>query len=54
MIKNDEELIVLATTLAMQLAKGLTGEELDSLRMFLNQMCCSISSLINEKHKRKK
>lgn len=51
---NDEELIVWATSLAMQLSKGLSVEELDTLRMFFNQMCCSISSLICEKNKRKK
>ncbi|MBP3619252.1 MAG: hypothetical protein J6J24_01180 [Clostridia bacterium] len=47
MEKIDEELVLLATTIAMQLAKGLTKEEIEQLRNLVNQISCSLSTLTN-------
>lgn len=46
---TDEELILLATSIAMELAKGLDTEELEQLRIVINQISCSLSSLINHR-----
>ncbi len=54
---NDEELILLATSIAMELSRGLDVEELEDLRNFFNQISCSISNLITRRDcvsKRKK
>ncbi len=45
--KKDEELVLFATSIAMQLATGLTVEEIDELRNLVNQISCSLSTLIN-------
>ena len=54
---RDEELILLATSIAMELSRGLDIEELEDLRNFFNQISCSISNLITRRYcvsKRKK
>ncbi len=54
---KDEELILFATSIAMELSKGLDLDELEDLRVLVNQISCSISSLIQKKYctiKRKK
>lgn len=47
---KDEELVLMATTIAMQLAKGLDVEELEDLRNLVNQVSCSLTTLINNKY----
>lgn len=49
MKQKDEELILLATSIAMELARGLDLEELEDLRNFVNQISCSISNLITRR-----
>ena len=44
---TDEEMVLLATSIAMELAKGLDMKELEELRNLVNQISCSISTLIN-------
>lgn len=54
---KEEELILLATSIAMELARGLELEELEDLRNLVNQVSCSLTTLINSKYgvlKRKK
>lgn len=51
---TDEELVLLATSIAMELAKGLSLEELEDLRCLINQISCSISTLIGKKCNKKK
>lgn len=50
MERKEEELVLFATSIAMQLARGLSLEELEDLRCLINQVSCSISTLISEKH----
>ncbi len=50
MARNEEELVLFATSVAMELAKGLDVEELDELRNLINQISCSLSTLINNKY----
>ncbi len=50
MEQKDEEMILLATSIAMELAKGLSVEELEDLRNFVNQISCSISNLITRRY----
>lgn len=47
---KEEELVLMATTIAMQLAKGLDVEELEDLRNLVNQVSCSLTTLINTKY----
>lgn len=47
---KDEELVLLATTIAMELAKGLSVEELEDLRNLVNQVSCSLTTLLNNKY----
>lgn len=54
---KEEELILLATSIAMELARGLELDELEDLRNLVNQVSCSLTTLINSKYnvlKRKK
>ncbi len=54
---TDEEMIMLATSIAMELARGLDVDELEDLRNFVNQISCSVSNLITRRYcviKRKK
>ena len=50
MKRKDEELVLLATSIAMQLAQGLTLDELEDLRCLVNQVSCSLSTLISNKY----
>ena len=45
--RTDEEMVLFATSIAMELAKGLDMKELEELRNLVNQISCSISTLIN-------
>ena len=47
---TDEEMIMLATSIAMELARGLDVEELEDLRNFVNQISCSVSNLITRRY----
>ncbi len=47
---TDEEMILLATSIAMELARGLNVEELEDLRNFVNQISCSVSNLITRRY----
>ncbi len=47
---TDEEMILLATSIAMELARGLNIEELEDLRNFVNQISCSVSNLITRRY----
>ncbi|MBE7075561.1 MAG: hypothetical protein E7375_00635 [Clostridiales bacterium] len=49
MKNNESEIVLLASSFAMQLTKGLSLEELEDLKIFLNQVCCSVNSLISIK-----
>jgi len=51
---KDEALVLFATVLAMELAKGLSDEEIEELRNLVNQVSCSLSTLINCHHFKKK
>ena len=44
---SDEEMVLLATSIAMELAKGLNEHEIEDLRNFVNQISCSLSSLLH-------
>ena len=44
---NDEENVLLATAIAMELAKGLNEHEIEDLRNLVNQISCSLSSLLH-------
>jgi len=47
---KDEEQVLLATALAMQLACGLNENELCELIRFVNQILCSLNSLRGRKN----
>ena len=49
MKQNDEEMVLFATSIAMQLAKGLDEEEIEQLLCLLNQIICSLSTLVGKK-----
>lgn len=49
MERKEEELVLFATSIAMQLACGLSLDELEDLRCLINQVSCSISTLIAQK-----
>lgn len=49
MERKEEELVLFATSIAMQLARGLSLDELEDLRCLINQVSCSISTLISQK-----
>ena len=50
MFCSDEELILFATSIAMELSKNLTIEELEDLNILINQISCSINTLIHKKY----
>lgn len=43
---TDEEKVLLATAIAMELARGCNQEEIEELRNLVNQVSCSLSSLL--------
>ena len=47
---NEEELVLLATSIAMELARGLSLPELEDLRNLVNQVSYSLTTLINNKY----
>ena len=47
MAQTNEELVLFATSIAMELAKGLDMQQLEELRNLINQISCSLSTLIN-------
>ena len=51
---TDEELVLFATSIAMELAKDLDVSEIEELRNLVNQISCSLSSLINCRFAHKK
>ena len=48
-MKTDEEMVMFATSVAMQLAKGLDEEEIEELRCLLNQIMCSLATLVGKR-----
>ena len=50
---KDEERVLLATSIAMELAKGLDEKEICELINFVGQISCSLSSLLKEKKTKK-
>lgn len=46
---KEENLVLFATSIAMELSKGLSVEELEDLRCLVNQISCSIGTLISSK-----
>ena len=50
MDRKDEQLVLFATSIAMELAKGLSLEDLEDLRNLVNQVSCSLTTLINNKY----
>lgn len=46
---KEESLILFATSIATQLACGLSVEELEDLRCLVNHVGCSISTIISLK-----
>lgn len=47
---DEEKMILFATSIAMQLAKGLDEQELESLRNLINQISCSLTNLVVQRH----
>ncbi len=47
MTSTEEEKVLFATSIAMQLAEGLSLDELEDLRCLINQISCSLSTLIS-------
>ena len=44
---TNEEKVLLATSIAVELAKGLSVEEIEDLRNLINQISCSLSTILN-------
>ncbi len=53
MKRTDEEMVLLATSIAMELAKDMTTEEIEELRNFINQISYSLTTLIGCKFKKR-
>ena len=51
---KEEKLVLFATSIATQLACGLSVEELEDLRCLVNHIGCSISTIISLKCNREK
>ncbi|MGN1201624.1 MAG: hypothetical protein ACI4R8_05180 [Candidatus Caccovivens sp.] len=47
---REEEMILFATSIAMELGKGLSLEELEDLKALINQIQCSLVNLIVSKY----
>lgn len=54
MRRTEEELVLLATAIAMELARGLDSDEINELCTLINQILCSLGNLTNCKNNRKK
>lgn len=48
---EKEDLILLATYIAMELSRGKDFDEIVLMRDLCNQICCSLSTLLNCKKK---
>ena len=46
---NCEELILLASTIAVELSKGKDIRELKRIRSLINQISCTLTTIITEK-----
>ena len=44
---TNEEEVLFATSIAVELAKGLSVEEIEDLRNLINQISCSLSTILN-------
>lgn len=53
MRQTDEDLVLFATSIAMQLAKGLSAEEIGQLQCLLGQISCSLNTLVGCKRNKK-
>jgi len=42
---TDEQFVLFATSIAIQLADGLTTEEISELQCFISQISCSLNTL---------
>lgn len=53
---DDEDRVLFATAIAMELARGKSMEEIDELRNLINQISCSLTTLLHQKpfHKPRK
>lgn len=48
---SDEEMVLFATSVAMKLAEGLDCQQIEELRNLINQISCSLTTLINCRYK---
>ncbi len=46
---HEEQMVLFATSIAMELGKGLSLEELEDLKILINQIQCSLCTLIASK-----
>lgn len=46
---REEQMLLFATSVAMELGRGLSLEELEDLKILINQIQCSLCSLIASK-----
>lgn len=44
--RTDEEMVLFATSIAMELARGLSTEEIENLRNLINQISLSLGTLL--------
>ncbi|MBQ8844757.1 MAG: hypothetical protein IJ008_01925 [Clostridia bacterium] len=51
---NCEDIILIASALATQLSKGKTIREIIKIRSIVNQISCTLSTIITEKIENKK
>ncbi len=54
MSQREEKMVLFATSIAMELAKNLDLDELEDLRALINQISCSLTTLINARCNSKK
>ena len=50
MSQREEKMVLFATSIAMELAKDLDLDELEDLRALINQISCSLTTLINSRY----
>lgn len=54
MKRTEEEMVLFATAVAMELARGRDDDEINELCNLINQILCSLGSLTNCRKNRKK
>lgn len=54
MKRTEEEMLLFATAIAMELACGLSDEEIHELCTLINQILCSLGNLTNCRGHRRK